>query len=551
MKKSLLLSAAALMAAQGLLASSPVMMQDVQFWGVSPDGKMTASFLGGRCQIIDTETGAALYTYNPSDDGLIAYSFPNGNGISDNGIVLGSTQSNNNACYWKNGMWSTLYEPKPQHLNNSNGITPDGRFICGSIGAAEFGLGETKVPMLVPAVWEVREDGTYGVPTLLPYPETDLTGRVPQYVTALCISDDGNTIIGQVQDYSGMLTMPIIYMKDSEGEWDYNCRVGNELVNPGNIECPEWPGECPNQPNALDYMTEEEQQDYNDAYVQWAAGGYQGDMPEYTDYMTAQEKAAYDAAMAKWQAAYNEWSVKYQAWEEVFYQILDNPNLTLTLFNCAAISPNGKTVVIGAEVMYEDPSSWMGYSTLISPITINVDDMQYKKYPNEDFNPTTILDDGTMVGKSENQNLGQWYANIYLPGAEKPTPLHTYIEANNADLYAWLKEKACHDVEIYDPETGDPKVEKDVWYTGVPYITRDKSMFLLTMPNTYDNEAECESFGYILPMDYDAAGIGAVAIDDNDAPVEYYTIDGVRVENPSARGIYIMRQGNKTLKVMK
>lgn len=46
----------------------------------------------------------------------------------------------------------------------------------------------------------------------------------------------------------------------------------------------------------------------------------------------------------------------------------------------------------------------------------------------------------------------------------------------------------------------------------------------------------------------DASGIDAIDADDN-APVEYYNMQGIRVENPT-RGLYIRRQGTKATKVM-
>ena len=45
------------------------------------------------------------------------------------------------------------------------------------------------------------------------------------------------------------------------------------------------------------------------------------------------------------------------------------------------------------------------------------------------------------------------------------------------------------------------------------------------------------------------AGIGSVAAPDNsDLPVEFYNLQGIRVDNP-ANGIYIRRQGNTAPKV--
>ena len=48
--------------------------------------------------------------------------------------------------------------------------------------------------------------------------------------------------------------------------------------------------------------------------------------------------------------------------------------------------------------------------------------------------------------------------------------------------------------------------------------------------------------------DPSTTGIDDVTVDEN-APVEYYNLQGVRVENP-ANGLYIRRQGNKATKVL-
>lgn len=48
----------------------------------------------------------------------------------------------------------------------------------------------------------------------------------------------------------------------------------------------------------------------------------------------------------------------------------------------------------------------------------------------------------------------------------------------------------------------------------------------------------------------DPSAVDAIEIEDNDAPVEYYNLQGVRVANPE-NGLYIMRQGSKVTKVIK
>ena len=44
------------------------------------------------------------------------------------------------------------------------------------------------------------------------------------------------------------------------------------------------------------------------------------------------------------------------------------------------------------------------------------------------------------------------------------------------------------------------------------------------------------------------AGVGNVAVDQTNAPVTYYNLQGVRVDNPT-RGLYILQQGTKVTKV--
>ncbi len=46
-----------------------------------------------------------------------------------------------------------------------------------------------------------------------------------------------------------------------------------------------------------------------------------------------------------------------------------------------------------------------------------------------------------------------------------------------------------------------------------------------------------------------SAGVNSVVVDDPNAPVEYYNLQGVRVANP-ANGIFIRRQGSKATKVI-
>ena len=55
----------------------------------------------------------------------------------------------------------------------------------------------------------------------------------------------------------------------------------------------------------------------------------------------------------------------------------------------------------------------------------------------------------------------------------------------------------------------------------------------------------------VLDIDLDQyAGLNEVAVDNNEnAPVEYFNLQGVRINEPAAGQVVIRRQGNKTTKL--
>ena len=63
-------------------------------------------------------------------------------------------------------------------------------------------------------------------------------------------------------------------------------------------------------------------------------------------------------------------------------------------------------------------------------------------------------------------------------------------------------------------------------------------------------QAELFVLDQLLLVPDDTTGAADLIIDNNDCTVEYYNLQGVRVSNPE-NGIFIRRQGNKTIKVIK
>ena len=85
----------------GLSAETPVTYFDAQFSGISPNGRYAISELYGIVTIYDF-VNEDQFTYG---EDTYSYAGALGNCVSDNGVVLGSTNNNNDAAYWKDGEW--------------------------------------------------------------------------------------------------------------------------------------------------------------------------------------------------------------------------------------------------------------------------------------------------------------------------------------------------------------------------------------------------------------------------------------------------------------
>lgn len=90
----------------------------------------------------------------------------------------------------------------------------------------------------------------------------------------------------------------------------------------------------------------------------------------------------------------------------------------------------------------------------------------------------------------------------------------------------------------YDGYAENISLEDGVDY----YVVIPAALFRLSSSYNATNDE------IVLHYNNGKSGIGSVEVDD-EAPVEYYNLHGVRVENPSA-GLYIRRQGNRATKVL-
>lgn len=491
MNKTLLTLFSAATIGLTMSAATPALYEDASFKGFSADGRYVLSEVYGTVVVLDLQTGdTRVFEGNYEGD---FYGLGYGNFITKDGSVfVGNTQENTDAAYCDAEGWHQLQVLDENRTNLSHGITPDGSRICGSVGVREMTVTEDAL-MQVPVYWDRNEDGTYGEFHLLPHPDTDFFGATPQHFTALCISPDGKTIIGQMVDCVGAMIVPIVYSEDANGEWSYSFPT-KDLFNPDGLEPAENPGEGPVAPVQTQFMSDEEKEQYDAAYNEWADSGYSLPYPEYSDYMTEEEIAAYDAAYAAYMVVYSEWSDKYYAYQDYYYGVIEtSPNFE---FNNLFISPEGTAVAMTAEVQVPDPDSWWGVSTELQPWVIDLASNEIVKYEDgPSMGVTGFCNDGVVLASNGLRNTP---VEGYVLQNGEVTTLFDFINGLSTEYGKWMLDNLSHEILRYEyDEKLDDWVEiyEDMLFSGCPVATPDMKK-LATWSDT--------------PWDYSLNAVGAI-----------------------------------------
>lgn len=537
MKKLLLLAFGATVFGAGA-ALTPKSLDNLAWTKISTDGSIVVSEVYGTMTIYNVKTGTSIEFLNDGEGA--SFSTGLGNAVSNDGIVLGTTSEDSKPEYWDGTAWKVLeYDASKPGNNMANGITPDGSRICGSLGLAEMTL-DAKT-MLVPAYWDRNADGSYGTYHPLPYPTMDWTHRVPQYVTAVSISDDGKTIVGQVSDYSGMSIEPIVYKQKADGEWEYSLPL-RHLYNPDNVEIPEWPGESPELPQAKNFMTQAEYDQWQADYQAWIQSGYAGDMPQATSYMTDDEKAAFQAAMDAYTTAQAEYDTKYYAYIDVVQPLIESsPSME---FNNAMINAEGTHIYCVPAIIYDDPESWMGWSQRNEVWDVTLADAGIVKYDKTSMSATCVTNSAVL------STTGLWEQpseSFVLSGGEQQS-VYDYLISRDPELKEWLDANVIHDIEDYDYTT-DQFYTKTLTCTGLAFASRDMNVIAISVVNSWNDDPSAPmTYAYI--FDFSQGGVNITEVTDKAEAVEYFNLQGVRVAEPS-NGVYIRRQGHKVTKIVK
>lgn len=460
---------------------------------MSPNGKWMATQELGYVFIYIQDTDEYL-EYLASEDAVTEYYATGiGNCISNDGVIVGGT-NDSNCAYWKEGVWRSLpVKEENTALNLANAITPDGSRIVGQVG--NTGLNMYSEQMIKPVYWDRNAEGGYDTYQLLPCPATDFAGRKPQYITAIAVSDDGKTIVGQIVDWSGFFIYPIIYTQNENNEWSYRT-ICEGVLYPEGAQFAPWPGE---EPDYREYMTEEEMAEYLADYATYLEEVEKYNNGEIYVYPTEPSPEDY---MFEY---YND----YSATVREYYQLLANFDNVFFgtmygsgfVFNNVYVSGNGRYY----NTTFEKVNPADPYYSLNIPVRIDLEngDTMLETAGANDMIASSVMDDGRYIVQSP---MMAYARNSYIVSqdGQNMTPFADFISSLSNTTGEWLKSICTFQVfgvTKYD-EYGYP-IEYD--YTdsivaGSVYCNNDGTIFGSFMYDEWSDYVSYRQFSYTINL---------------------------------------------------
>lgn len=455
-----------------------------RFHAMSTDGRYLISSMGGTVEIYDVAQDKSYISDADYANGR-SYTVGLGNLSNGQGIIVGAT-SELTPAYWRDGVWTELPmrdDVEKGFVNLANGITADGKYICGNVSIGDFSKGIRTT--LFPVVWTRNTQGKYDEYEILPHPDKDFTGRAPQYISALSISDDGTLVVGQITGHDGFAHVPIVYTKDAEGKWSYHTYGLEEIANP-DTQYPDWPTYEPQYPEYTDYMNADSVEAfnkamelYNDSIDLYNQGLIQVN-PNYPDQSKfLSDKDGYDAALNKYNEDYAAYSDSTSAFNAVYYGAITGRDFT---FNNMLLSPNGKylAMTLTSPDPNADPSDWQ--ASLDRPVILDIsNDYRFIKLEGKTIAAFSITNDGTVVGGSP-ASADTRNAFIYPSGTTEAIRFEDWIATKCLPAAVWVKENMTYSVSSivgYDGETNNPIYSNpvDSIITGTMATNPDGNIF--------------------------------------------------------------------------
>lgn len=492
----IILTALLLLTSQSGMAQIMEKYPGILFSSVTPDGRYLLSSYKGVI-IYDRQTDKT-YRYG------IEYNAGLGNEMSDDGIVVATTEQDTQPCYWKDGQWYLLKHTIGNNVTfaMANGITNDASRIVGTMDCRP--LTKKAWPMVSPVLWtwdESKKDYTF---EMLPHPDKDITGCSPQQVSATYISKDGKTILGQVTDYRGLLEYQIIYRQAEDGTWSYETS-GQDLMLVKDAVWPPYPSR-PVKPQAADYLTDEEVEAFNKANRAYLDSleivdltGINPRMPFYEEFIK-ERKDEYDAAMKQ----YNADNEKYVKDLYAFFDAYEaNVTRNRFEFNTHRLSENGQYYI--CNYVYPDPDNQSSDKIVMftSPIRYNLQNPgEYRVTPGQSLGVFSICNDGSMTAATpkDHGTVDSRTSYVISPEGEQEE-FKDWIKRRSPEADEWLQQNMT-----YEQTDG----EKQTLY-GTVRLNADASKIL-----SYIIEPGSSSYtSYYIDLNATSEGIDENVSNDN------------------------------------
>lgn len=533
------------------------------FYMMSPDGKYLVH-TAGMGDVMLYNVADSNYVYFEADETgetNAYYSVGMGNAINAQGTLVGAID-NYTPGFLQNGVWSTL--PIPEGVNGTytqgNGITADGKYICGSISVGSWS-DENAGTTYLPVVWTRNDNGTYDVCEILPHPEKDFAGAAPQYVTAISISNDGTVVAGQVMSGTGFACYPIVYKKDADGKWSYTLPGLSKVVKEGyEGKIPQRPSSYPDYVNAGDYLTEEElaqytaaQAAYSDSISQAKQGlcDYPSYYPEKIDFLKT-NVAEYNAAALKYNAAVEAYEDSVAAYEEAYYTYATGSSY---VYNTISLSSNGK--YLGQTLQMEDPNAdpfdWMG-GTLNVPVVLNLEDGTITEISSTNMTMCSVADDGMAVTGAPALEYTR-SAYIVPAGTTEPIAFEKWASEKCPAFSSWAKENMNVNYYnySYDDEGNETLISvPDSVFTGTMMCNADGTIFCTYFEDYWtEDETNAGMKSFLIDLtDPKNPSTGIVATRKAVATVKEaarYSVNGQKLAAPT-KGLNIVKMSDGTVR---
>lgn len=387
--------------------------------------------------------------------------------VADDGTVVG--EFNDIPAYWRDGKWTHLKGATGTGAAIVGAITADGSMIVG--GFSDSSLSFTDRQMTYPCVWYRNDDGTYGDPVFLPNPGRDYFGLSPQYLHCTAVSRDGKTIGATMRSGQGFHHFVYQYKQDENGEW--TCKfLGEDIINPTNIEVPKYPGDYngPDYPNYELYMTSSQLAEFYAAGYDWIDEQYKKGLTEdeialaelsfAMEFMSPDMREPYEFLLNRFLDAYVPWYYKYMDYVAFLDKLESNGGSFA--YNNVNVSPDGKYI-------YAVASSGNGPYYMVR---FNTETGETLKYTNKrGLIASCILNDNTVLAGAFGSADGMAY--VISEDSTNPIEFPTYWQQIGLQKnYDWMLDNLY--VNVVTAVVGNNNYEvAEKWCVGHPIATPD------------------------------------------------------------------------------